>query len=126
MLFTSCANFYPSNTFRHATETQNTFVGEGSRLSSCETLLHAEDKQTRMHVQRDTCNVTHAYTLNVYECADIHNYSLQHFPSITLQLDIFRGIRPIWRTAVEQWLRCCATNRKVAGSIPDGVIGIFH
>ena len=29
-------------------------------------------------------------------------------------------------TAVVQWLRCCATNRKVAGSIPDGVIGIFH
>ena len=25
-----------------------------------------------------------------------------------------------------QWLRCCATNRKVADSIPDGVIGIFH
>ena len=29
-------------------------------------------------------------------------------------------------TAVAQWLRCCATSRKVAGSIPDGVIGIFH
>ena len=29
-------------------------------------------------------------------------------------------------TAVAQWLRCCATNRKVAGSVPDGVIGIFH
>jgi hypothetical protein len=28
--------------------------------------------------------------------------------------------------AVAQWLRHCATNRKVAGSIPDGVIGIFH
>jgi len=28
-------------------------------------------------------------------------------------------------TAVAHWLRCCATNRKVAGSIPDGVIGIF-
>jgi hypothetical protein len=27
---------------------------------------------------------------------------------------------------VAQWLRYCATNRKVAGSIPDGVIGIFH
>jgi len=27
-------------------------------------------------------------------------------------------------TAEAQWLRCCATNRKVAGSIPDGVIGI--
>ena len=32
----------------------------------------------------------------------------------------------IMETAVAQWLRCCATNRKVAGSIPDGVIGIFH
>jgi len=29
-------------------------------------------------------------------------------------------------TAVPQWLRCCVTNRKVTGSIPDGVIGIFH
>ena len=29
-------------------------------------------------------------------------------------------------TAIAQWLRCCATNRKVAGSIPDGVFGIFH
>jgi len=28
--------------------------------------------------------------------------------------------------AVAQWLRCCVTNRKVAGSSPDGVIGIFH
>ena len=25
---------------------------------------------------------------------------------------------------VAQWLRCCTTNRKVAGSIPDGVIGV--
>ena len=27
-----------------------------------------------------------------------------------------------WRS----WLRYCATSRKVAGLIPDGVIGIFH
>jgi hypothetical protein len=26
---------------------------------------------------------------------------------------------------VAQWLRHCATNRKVAGSIPDAAIGIF-
>jgi hypothetical protein len=31
-----------------------------------------------------------------------------------------------WGHAVAQWLRHCATNRKVAGSIPDGVFGIFH
>ena len=29
-------------------------------------------------------------------------------------------------TAVAQWLRLCAENRKVAGSIPDGVTGIFY
>jgi len=28
-------------------------------------------------------------------------------------------------TVVAQWLRCCATNRKVAGSIPAGVSGFF-
>ena len=28
-------------------------------------------------------------------------------------------------TAVAQWLRCCSTNRKVAGSIPGSVIGFF-
>jgi hypothetical protein len=27
---------------------------------------------------------------------------------------------------VAQWLNICATNWKVAGSIPDSVIGIFH
>jgi len=29
-------------------------------------------------------------------------------------------------TAVAQFLRCCVTNRKAAGSIPRGVFGIFH
>ena len=29
---------------------------------------------------------------------------------------------PRWHS----WLRHCATSQKVAGSIPDGVIGIFH
>ena len=35
-------------------------------------------------------------------------------------------IKAVEGTAVAQWLRCCATNQKVAGSIPAGVIGIFH
>jgi len=30
------------------------------------------------------------------------------------------------RGRVAQWLTCRATNRKVAGSIPAGVTGIFH
>jgi len=28
-------------------------------------------------------------------------------------------------TAVAQWLRCCATNRKIGGSIASGVSGFF-
>ena len=32
---------------------------------------------------------------------------------------MFRG------TAVAQWLRCCAINRKVAGSIPTGISEFF-
>ena len=39
---------------------------------------------------------------------------------------IIRAIVTGKGTAVAQCLRCCATNPKVAGSIPDGVIGIFH
>ena len=39
---------------------------------------------------------------------------------INAQYNYYRG------TAVAQWLRCCATNRKVVDSIPAGVMGIFH
>jgi len=35
------------------------------------------------------------------------------------------SLRCISGTAVAQWLRCCATNRKVAGLIPAGVNGFF-
>jgi hypothetical protein len=31
----------------------------------------------------------------------------------------------LWVTAAAQWLRCCATNRNVVGSIPAGVSGFF-
>ena len=31
-----------------------------------------------------------------------------------------------WWTRWRSWLRHCATSQKVAGSIPDGVIGVFH
>jgi hypothetical protein len=48
-------------------------------------------------------------------------------PALT---DVFTSNIIIWyimmRGAVAQWLRHYATNRQVAGSIPDGVIGIFQ
>ena len=36
------------------------------------------------------------------------------------------GTRFCWGRAVAYYLQHCATNRQVAGSIPDGVIGIFQ
>ena len=38
---------------------------------------------------------------------------------------ILHMLRVLKGTAVAQWLRCCATNQKVAGSIPAGVVGFF-
>ena len=45
------------------------------------------------------------------------------FPTINL---IYAFLPPQSGTAVAQWSRRCATNRKVTGSIPAGVIGMFH
>ena len=42
-----------------------------------------------------------------------------YFNTFITFLYMFRG------TAVAQWLRYCATIRKVAGSIPAGVSGFF-
>ena len=46
------------------------------------------------------------------------------------QYTIFREftvvLAKVGGTRWHSWLRHCATRRKVAGSIPDGVIGIFH
>jgi len=40
--------------------------------------------------------------------------------------NIFLQRRAVWMgTAVAQWLRCCATNRRIAGSIPVGVSVFF-
>ena len=40
--------------------------------------------------------------------------------------DTGTSFTPVLGIAVAQWLRCCATNWMVTGSIPAGVIGIFH
>ena len=38
----------------------------------------------------------------------------------------FSSTEPVRGAQWHSWLRHCATSREVAGSIPDGVIGIFH
>jgi hypothetical protein len=52
---------------------------------------------------------------------DIALFCLQEIKCIIIII-----ITTIIIAEVAQWLRYCATNRKVAGSIPDGVIGFFR
>ena len=46
------------------------------------------------------------------------------FGEITLKYIVLFTLYKV--NTVAQWLRRCATNRKIADSFPDGVIGIFH
>jgi len=48
------------------------------------------------------------------------------FVSVMENLHIYCEIGNEWGTRWRSWLRHCAANRKVAGSIPDVVTGIFH
>jgi hypothetical protein len=48
-----------------------------------------------------------------------------HRPPSTPQ-EIFLVLISVGDTRWGSWLRHCATSRKVAGSIPYGIIGIFH
>jgi len=59
----------------------------------------------------------------VFLC-DICNYNYKHNEMPSFRLKVTFYFKEMG-TSVAQWLRCCATNRKVAGSILDGVIGIF-
>ena len=67
-------------------------------------------------------------TLNLQESTfGFHvNAMLATFSSVVTSFHIFFVSSNNLGAVVAQWLRCCATNRKVIGSIPDGVIGIFH
>ena len=49
-------------------------------------------------------------------CSEIH---IKHINTLCGQNVGFLDVK---LAAVAQWFRCCATNRKIAGSIPDGVI----
>jgi hypothetical protein len=59
---------------------------------------------------------------------DEHGYSCSVatiFQCTTCQV-VFAVYHPLGGTRWRSWLRHCATNRKVTGSILDGVIGIFY
>jgi hypothetical protein len=69
----------------------------------------------------------------MYGYQRLYNILCRKIRSVKFNLYGFRFVHSFFKlithtdsgTAVAQLLRYCATNRKVASSIPDGVIGIF-
>ena len=64
---------------------------------------------------------------NIYTCNNFllaNPFSLRQAPALNLQFICTCWLQEGTRWC--SWSRHCATSRKVAGSIPDGVIGIFH
>jgi hypothetical protein len=66
-----------------------------------------------LHVVREWFEKIHVQQIHVQQ---IHVQQMFHK----------RNSEICWGHAVAHYLRHCATSRKVAGSIPDGVITIFH
>ena len=64
------------------------------------------------------------FAIIIYSCHAVEDNCTegQLVFSLILSVLIFIAGGTRWRS----WLRHCATSRKVAGSIPDGVIGIFY
>jgi hypothetical protein len=64
---------------------------------------------------------------NLYFMQNLISYisrksTVSNYAPFTLLITLKEGARCWWRS----WLKHCATSRKVADPIPDGVIGIFH
>jgi hypothetical protein len=45
---------------------------------------------------------------------------------VLLSSDFYERLTQLGDTRWRSWLRHCATNRKVAGLVPDGVTGNFY
>jgi hypothetical protein len=67
-----------------------------------------------------------SYCLSLYESLTSNCYWIHRYCSCGCALFLGLGKLLLYWTQWRSWLRQCVTSRKVAGSIPDGVIGIFH
>jgi len=87
----------------------------------CSTRIICRDKFKPIHIlllprrQIEAVRQRHSKPITVHQWGRKLPTNAENNTDVTLKVG----------TAVTQWSRCCVTNRKVAGSIPDGVIGIF-
>ena len=87
-------------------------------------------KCTRVQMSAESNNRGNSMAIiRLIPCTMHHHWrasAMHHSWECRLLSPHFLSLNDEGGTAVAQWLRCCATNRKVTGSIPDGVNGIFH
>jgi hypothetical protein len=94
-------------------ESTECLVSELIRRKSIAYLLSLKDA-SRRHLYRTMTPTGQDNTFS--------EYPMEHAVLWNCASTTFSKLNARWRS----WLRHCATNRKVAVSIPDGVIGIFH
>ena len=124
-LSTLCRFYYISNKMQRYTV--YLYLETAVHVSGCTSTHHQE------HIQ---LYLQHAVDTVVYAPDDGWRYSPKHVEQF-LDINKLCNVASCWiysriylrctgGTRWRSWLRHCATSRKVAGSILDGIIGIFH
>ena len=85
------------------------------------------------------CIVIYSYNKTQRDALFLYYFGKERYMFRTDLLPIIRSLNTVftatgichtsyveWSTRYHSWLRHCATSRKVTGSIPNGVITIFH
>ena len=97
-------------------------------LVGVQTKKHSSLKKAKKHLEGYTeygvLPTSFKISASYNQFCDVTWSSLPLFFRLVFYFQLIHSAK--WGTTVAQWLRCCATSRKVTGSIPDGVIGIFH
>ena len=100
-----------------------------SHVSHCNALINMVSQYNGLREVTPHNSNALTYNANVFELSDYFLYHLFQIynPKVCPQ-SAFKCLVWISEQIVmrRSWLRHCATSRKVAGSIPDGVTGIFH
>jgi hypothetical protein len=105
-------------------------VGSSALLAVLWLLVLQIRRGRRVKAQELTVNINSRTSNCLYNLLPKKNPIIQIFclsgrlavPMIQISGVLPKGARCWWRS----WLRHCVTSRKVAGSISDGVTGIFH
>ena len=104
-------------------------LSSGSRVVLCGRTDRRMDEQTRRSWWSLLANFRERLTVTEACCLTYSNtvsaYVRHMLPVEVFCIIISSDTNYSLGTAVAQWLRCCATNQKVAGSIPAGVSGFF-